>query len=165
MKKLFFTLAVLIASATAVQAQDKSLFDTVYERATAVVNNPASSDEEIQINQFKLTALNYMTTTIKKRGLKKDSYFYESQAVNLSSFVTDFQMNLEKARSISPAKRTEMMKIYTDASNFNPMFKDTDKEKVNCYVNDKSTLTPFCLDTDWEKAYDQATTMAKAALR
>ena len=165
MKKLFFTLAVLIASATAVQAQDKSLFDTVYERATAVVNNPASSDEEIQINQFKLTALNYMTTTITKRGLKKDSYFYESQAVNLSSFVTDFQMNLEKARSISPAKRTEIMKIYTDASKFNPMFKDTDKEKVNCYVNDKSTLTPFCLDTDWEKAYDQATTMAKAALR
>lgn len=165
MKKLVLTLLVLIASATGIQAQDKSLFDTVYERATAVVNNPASSDEEIQINQFKVTALNYMTTMVKKRGLKKDSYFYESQAVNLSSFITDFQVNLEKARSISPAKRTEILKIYTDASKFNPMFKDTDKEKVNAYVNDRTTLTPFCIDTDWEKAYDQATTLAKAALK
>jgi hypothetical protein len=74
-------------------------------------------------------------------------------------------VNLEKARAISPAKRTEILKIYTDASKFNPLFKDTDKEKVNAYVTDKTTLTPFCIDTDWEKAYDQATTMAKAALK
>ena len=163
MKKMLITLLVLIASATGIQAQ--SLYKTVYDRATAVVNNPASSDEEIQINQFKVTALNYMSMMVKKRGLEKDSYFYDSQAVNLASFVTDFQANLEKARTLSPAKRTEIIKIYTDASKYNPMFKDTDKEKVNCDVNDKNTLTPFCIDTDWEKAYDQATTLAKAALK
>ncbi|MCH5175813.1 MAG: hypothetical protein J1F40_07990 [Prevotellaceae bacterium] len=162
MKKVLITLLVLTASVTGIQAQ--SLYKTVYDKAMAVVNNPASSDEETQINQFKLTALNYMSMMIKKRGLQKDSYFYDSQAVNLSSFVTDFQLNLEKARSISPAKRTEILKIYTDASKFNPMFKDTDKEKVNCYVDDRTTLTPFCIDTDWEKAYDQATTLTKAAL-
>ena len=83
----------------------------------------------------------------------------------MASFVTDFQANLEKARAISPAKRNEILKIYTDASKYNPLFKDTDKEKVNCYINDKSTLTPFCIDTNWEKAYDQATTMVKLALR
>lgn len=163
MKKLLITLLVLTASVTGIQAQ--SLYKTVYDKATAVVNNPASSDEEIQISQFKLTALNYISLMVKKRGLQKDSYFYDSQAVNLNSFITDFQVNLEKGRTISPAKRTEILKIYTDASKFNPMFKDTDKEKVNCYVDDRTTLTPFCLDTDWEKAYDQATTMAKAALR
>jgi hypothetical protein len=102
---------------------------------------------------------------VQKRGLKKDTYFYDSQAVNMTSFITDFQVNLEKARAISPAKRMEIMKIYTDASKFNPMFKDTDKERANAYVNDKSTMTPFCLDTDWEKAYDQATTLTKAALK
>ena len=102
---------------------------------------------------------------VQKRGLKKDSYFYDSQAVNMQSFITDFQVNLEKARKISPAKRLEILKIYTDACKFNPMFKDTDKERVNCYVDDKRTLTPFCLDTDWEKAYDQATTLSKAALK
>ena len=163
MKKIILSLLVLMASATGLQAQ--SLYKTVYDKATAVVNNPASSDEEIEINQFKVTALNYLTAQVQKRAMKKDTYFYDSQAVNLSSFVTDFQVNLEKARAISPAKRMEIIKIYTDASKFNPLFKDTDKDKVNCYVEDKRTLTPFCLDTDWEKAYDQATTLAKAALK
>ncbi|MBR3619815.1 MAG: hypothetical protein IKN44_08735 [Bacteroidaceae bacterium] len=163
MKKMLLSLLVLMASVTGIQAQ--SLYKTVFDKATAVVNNPASSDEEIQINQFKVTALNYISMMVKKRGLDKDAYFYDSQAVNMSSFITDFQVNLEKARAISPAKRTEILKIYTDASKFNPLFKDTDKEKVNAYVTDKTTLTPFCIDTDWEKAYDQATTMAKAALK
>lgn len=163
MKKLLLTGLMLIASLTGMQAQ--SLYRTVFDNATAVVNNPASSDDAIQINQFKVTALNYMSTMVKKRGLQKDSYFYDSQAVNLASFVTDFQANLEKARTLAPSKRTEILKIYTDASRFNPMFKDPDKEKVNCYVDDRNTLTPFCLDTDWEKAYEQATTLAKAALR
>ncbi|MBO4672876.1 MAG: hypothetical protein J5616_00795 [Bacteroidaceae bacterium] len=163
MEKMLLSLLVLMASVTGMQAQD--LFKNVHDRATAIVNNPASSDEEIQINQFKVTALNYISMMVKKRGLDKDAYFYDSQAVNMSSFITDFQVNLEKARTMSMAKRTEILKIYTDASKFNPLFKDTDKEKVNAYVNDKSTLTPFCIDTDWEKAYDQATTMAKAALK
>lgn len=163
MKRMLFTLLVLMVSVTSINAQ--SLYKTVFDRATAIVNDPKSSDEAIEINQFKITALNYMSTQIKKRGLNKDSYFYDSQAVNLTSFITDFQANLDKARTISPAKRTQIIKIYTDASKYNPMFKDTDKEKVNCYVDDKTTLTPFCLDTDWEKAYDQATTLAKAALK
>lgn len=163
MKKNILTLLLLVAVATSVQAQ--SLYTTVRDKAMAVVNNPASSDEETQINQFKLTALNYITMMVQKRGLKKDTYFFDSQAVNLSSFITDFQVNLEKARAISPAKRLEVLKIYTEASKFNPLFKDTDKEKVNCYVEDRKTLTPFCIDTDWEKAYDQATTLVKAALR
>lgn len=163
MKKIILSLLVLMTSVASMQAQD--LFKTVRDNATKVVNNPNSSDEEIQINQFKVTALNYLSMMVQKRGLKKDTYFYDSQAVNMTSFITDFQVNLEKARAISPAKRLEIMKIYTDASKFNPMFKDTDKERANAYVNDKTTLTPFCLDTDWEKAYDQATTLTKAALK
>ena len=163
MKKIILSLLVLMASVASIQAQD--LFKTVRDNATKLVNNPSSSDEEIQINQFKVTALNYLAMMVQKRGLKKDTYFYDSQAVNMTSFITDFQVNLEKARAISPAKRMEIMKIYTDASKFNPLFKDTDKEKVNCYVDDKTTMTPFCLDTDWEKAYDQATTLTKAALK
>jgi len=163
MKRIILSLLVLTISVASIQAQD--LYKTVRDNATKVVNNPKSSDEEIQISQFKVTALNYLSMMVTKRGLKKDTYFYDSQAVNMSSFVTDFQVNLEKARAISPAKRMEIIKIYTEASKFNPMFKDTDKERANAYVNDKTTLTPFCLDTDWEKAYDQATTLAKAALK
>ncbi|MDE5739086.1 MAG: hypothetical protein K2H04_07760 [Bacteroidaceae bacterium] len=165
MKKVIFTLLTLIASANSIQAQNKNLYDVVYEEATKIVNNPKSSDDQIQINQFKVTALNYMSMMIQKSGMKKDEMFYATQAVMMSSFVTDFHANMLKAQEMSPSKRNEILKIYTDACKYNPMFKDTDKERANAYVNDKSSLTPFCLDTNWEKAYDQATTLAKAALK
>jgi hypothetical protein len=156
---------VLIASVNSMQAQNKNLYDVVYDDAIKVVNSPKSSDDQVQINQFKVTALNYMTMMLQKRGMKKDEMFYATQAVMMSSFVTDFQANMLKAQEISPSKRAEILKIYTDACKNNPMFKDTDKERANAYVNEKGSLTPFCLDTNWEKAYDQATTLAKAALR
>ena len=43
--------------------------------------------------------------------------------------------------------------------------KDTDKERVLCYVNDKQTYTPFSLDTDWEKAYKQASENVKKVFK
>ena len=73
MKKIILSLFVLMASVASMQAQD--LFKTVRDNATKVVNNPNSSDEEIQINQFKVTALNYLSMMVQKRGLKKDAYF------------------------------------------------------------------------------------------
>ena len=101
MKKILLSMLVLMASATGIQAQ--SLYNTVHERATAIVNNPASSDEEVQINQFKVTALNYISMMVKKRGLAKDTYFFDSQAVNLSSFITDWEKAYDQATTLVKA--------------------------------------------------------------
>ena len=155
MKKILFLSALISFSFGKLDAQE--LYRTVYENAIAVVNDAKSTDEQIQINQFKITALNYMNSQVRKSGEEKDSYFYDSQAVNLASFITDFESNVMKARAMSTAKRLQVIEIYRNASLANPLFKDADKEKVYCYVNDKATFTPFSLDTDWEKAYDQAT--------
>ena len=154
--KKFFTLIALIATSIS-QSFGQDLYQKVYENAIEIVNNPQSSDEQIQINQFKVTALNYIASEVRKRGEEKDSYFYDSQAVNLASFITDFESNIMKARAMSTNKRLQVIEIYRNASLSNPMFKDTDKEKVYCYVNDKATFTPFSIDTDWEKAYEIAT--------
>lgn len=148
---------------TAVNAQ--SLYKRVHDNATAVVNNAASNEQQIQINQFKITVLNYMMTQSKKRNLNKDDYFFDSQAVNLATFVTDFETNIIKARQISTEKRLAVIECYRNASLQNPLFNDTDKDATYCYVNDKQTYTPFSLDTDWEKAYDQATKNIKAILK
>lgn len=168
MKKLLLSMFVLAQSIMVAQAQteqNQSLFETVHKYATAIVNDPKSSEEQIQTNQFKVTALNYITTQVMKRGLKKDEYFFDSQAVNMQSFVSEFLMNLDKARAISAAKRMEVIKVYRDASLKNPLFNDTDRERTYCYVNDKQTFTPFSLDTDWEKAYEQATKNIKTVFR
>lgn len=163
MKKVL-TAAMLLA-ATSLTASAQSLYKTVLDKATAIVNNPASSEEQTQIAQFKVTCLNYIASQVVKRGTQVDSYFYDSQAVNLQSFITDYLVNLENTRQLSPTKRSEVIKAYCTASTSNPLFRDVDKEKVNCYINDKATLTPFCVDTDWEKAYDQATSKVRQILK
>ena len=154
---------MVAASSLTVNAQN--LYKKVFDNATAVVNDAASNDQQIQINQYKITALNYISNQVKKRGLTKDSYFYDSQAVNLASFITDFETYIIKARAISTEKRLEVIACYRDASLNNPLFNDTDKETTYVYVNDKQTYTPFSLDTNWEKAYDQATEKMKTILK
>ena len=164
MNKIILTIMMMAASAyMTVSAQ--SLYKKVFDNATAVVNNAASNDQQIQINQFKITALNYISNQVNKRKQEKNSYFYDSQAVNLASFITDFETAIIKARGISTEKRLEVLACYRDASLQNPLFGDDDKETTYVYVNDKQTYTPFSLDTDWEKAYDQATEKMKAILK
>ena len=48
MKKSIITMLLLAMATVCTQAQ--SLYKTVYDKATAVVNNPASSDEEVQLS-------------------------------------------------------------------------------------------------------------------
>lgn len=163
MKRLFIATMLSVMAIGAMQAQ--SLYKKVFDNAVAVVNDAAANDQQIQVNQFKITALNYITNQVSKRKLEKNGYFYDSQAVNLASFVTDFETNIIKARSISTEKRLAVIACYRDASLQNPLFTDTDKETTLVYVNDKQTYTPFSLDTDWEKAYDQATEKIKAILK
>ena len=141
MKQIFITALIAAVSYTAASAQ--SLYKKVFDNAT----------------------LNYISNQVKKRKLEKNSYFYDSQAVNLASFITDFETAIIKARAISTEKRLEVLACYRDASLQNPLFGDDDKETTYVYVNDKQTYTPFSLDTDWEKAYDQATEKVKAILK
>lgn len=163
MRRIITMICLIVAGYAQVSAQQ--LYKKVYDNAIAVVNNAKSTDEQIQINQFKVTAMNYMTSQIKKSGKEQDSYFYDSQAVNMASFITDFETNVMKARAMSTAKRLQVIEIYRDASLKNPLFNDADKETANCYVNDKATFTPFSLDTNWEKAYEIATQKIKELFR
>ena len=148
MKKLFFTCMLAFA---ALSAHSQTLFETVYNNAIKKVNSADSPTETVQINHFEVTVLNYIQAQVSKRGLNKDGFFFDSQAVSLKSFVDDFLYYLEKVR-LSPAKRLEVIACYRDASLNNPLFNDPDKETVYCYVNDKKTYTPFSLDTDWRRA-------------
>lgn len=163
MKQTILTIVLAMALTSQVNAQ--SLYQKVHDNATAVVNNAASNEQQIQVNQFKVTVLNYIMSQAKKRNLTKDTYFYDSQAVNLASFVTDFETDIIKARQISTEKRLAVIECYRAASLANPLFNDSDKETVMCYVNDTKTYTPFSLDTDWEKAYNQVTVKIKEILK
>ncbi len=157
-------LILIIGGLSVACADAQNLYKTVMERATDVINNPASMAEDVSICQFKIAALNYIMAKMKEMGMQKDPYFYDSQAVNLESFLADYKENLGKAKAVSAAKAAEITKVYKEATLSNPLVNDADKEKVNANVN-AASKTPFSLDTNWENAYDEATRKAKAVLK
>ena len=155
----------VLAFGAMVSMNAQTLYKKVFDNAVAVVNDAASNDRQIQINQFKITALNYISNQVTKRKLEKNSYFYDSQAVSMASFLTDFETNLIKARAISTEKRLAVIDCYRSASLQNALFNDQDKETTLVYVNDTQTYTPFSLDTDWEKAYEAANAKIKTIMK
>jgi len=163
MKKcmLLFCLVAL----SSVQSYGQSIYETVYRGALAKVNSASSSDATIDINQFEVTALNYLYLQVEKRDLEMGDYFYDNQAVNLKSFVDDFLYYLETARTMSTDKRKAVIDCFRNASLKNEMFGDLNRERSLCYVNDVNTYTPFSLDTNWEKAYSQAMKDIKEVLK
>ena len=158
MKKLIIPAMALAMAIQPVKGQ--TLYEAVYEKVQSVVNNPASSDVEKQENRFKLEALNYLKTKGQQQGLTSDSYFLDSQAVNLTSFIDDFLTNVRTAEKVSKSKRDEMVRCYVNAAKKFPLFQDPANS-----VADESKAIPFPINTDWEKAYDNATTVAKSILK
>ena len=108
MKKIILSLLVLMASVASVQAQD--LFKTVRDNATKVVNNPASSDEEIQINQFKVTALNYLSMMVQKRGLKTSRSIWKRLVPSLPPSAWKSSKFIQMPASSTPCSRTQTRK-------------------------------------------------------
>ena len=62
MKSILLTAFMVAASSLTVNAQN--LYKKVFDNATAVVNDAASNDQQIQINQYKITALNYISNQV-----------------------------------------------------------------------------------------------------
>ena len=158
MKKLIIPAMALAMASQPVEGQ--TLYEAVYENVQKVLNLPAASAAEKQENQFKLEALNYLKTKGQQEGLTRDSYFLDSQAVNLTSFIDDFLTNVRTAEKTSKAKGEEMVRCYINAAKKFPLFQDPANT-----VADESKLIPFPLNTDWEKAYDNATTVAKSIIK
>ena len=46
--------------------------------------------------------------------------------------------------------------MFMDASVSNPLFEDADEDNTMSYIIKGGELTPFCLNTDWQKAYAAA---------
>ena len=163
MKKVVFIFSMIIMSAITVNAQ--SMFKTVRDGATKIVDNPKSKQSEIDIAQFKITALNYIVGQVSKRGLSKTDLFYDIQAVNMKCFVDDCRYYALQANKKSAAKRKQVMECFKKASLDNPLFNDADKKNAQVYVRDQNSETPFSLDTDWEKAYDQVSRNIKSVMK
>lgn len=151
MKQALLLLLLLCASFPLSSAQ--KVYDYVLQSSTNTVNNPLATYTDAQVAQFKRTALVYL----KKKCFEKvdtiSGEFLDVQAYYLSEFVTLFCRDVYQARRLSETGRKERIMLFMDASVSNPLFDDSDQQTTMAYIIDGNSVMPFCLNTDWPKAY------------
>lgn len=157
---MFFALLLLL-SATAPQARAQEVYNLVLENATRIVNSPTANFTQTRVAQFKLTALVYMKKKAFETKAEVSSELLNTQAYYLSEFLSLFFDELLKDRKATAETRKKVLFLFMDASLSNPLFGDTDEDTTQAYIKEGSEITPFSLDTDWEKAYAAAKSQIK----
>lgn len=154
-RPLFYSslLALLLAPNT-LKAQE--VYNMVLENATKTVNSPSKSFTQVKIAQFKSTALVYLKKKAFENSKEVKEEFLNMQAYYLSEFIFLFFTQILKDHKLSDEERRKKIYLFMDASLSNPLFNDPDTETTQSYIKEGSELTPFSLDTDWQKAWHAA---------
>lgn len=152
-RRLICTL-LLLCLLTPLPAQN--VFRMVTEGATRTVQNPMSGYTRRCMAQFKLDALKFLEENATSRldSLER-APLLDTQAYYLSEFMTlYFEVLLKnKRRGITQEDWRERITLFMDAAASNPLFGDATTEESQRYVRAGNNLTPFPLNTDWQKAY------------
>lgn len=137
-----------------IHASGQDIFNTVLEDSKKIMNDSTNNIVAIKIARFKYTDLQY----IKKKAFEKEGDvtkdFMDNQAYYMTEFLSTFFKAVILNTDLKKSEKKDLILLFIDASSSNSLFNDTDKELVNAYIDDsKNQITPFCLDTDWPKAY------------
>lgn len=151
MRRLAIIATVIALSPGSARAQE--VYNLVLNNATRVVNSPTSGYTQTQIAQFKRTALVYLRSKAFEQTDSVPAQFLNTQAYYLSEFLTLFFDEILKSKRLSDSKRKARIMLFMDASLSNPLFKDPDEDTTMAFIKNGGELTPFCLNTDWQKAY------------
>lgn len=159
MKKWIFLIFFVCFGMKESTAQE--VFNSVLNNAEKIVNDPTSTFTNARICQFKCTVLHYMKKKAFETMPTVTERFLNVQAYYMSEFLSlFFKEILTNKKSTEEEKKARIM-MFMDASCSNPLFDDPDKETVHSYITEGNELTPFSIDTDWEKAYAAATDQLK----
>lgn len=145
-------LTTLLLAVFTMGASAQEIYKIVYQSAEQVVNDPTSSITKAKIAQFKLSQLTYLRQKAFETMPEVTDRFLDVQAYYLTEFMTLYQAELVKSATKSAEERSKLAMIFLDATVSNPLFGDTDEETIYAYIKEGTELTPFSLDTDWQKA-------------
>ena len=148
--KTILTTLLLVVFTMGASAQE--IYKIVYQNAEQVINDPTSSITKAKIAQFKLSQLTYLRQKAFETMPEVTDRFLDVQAYYLTEFMALYQAELVKSATKSAEERSNLAMIFLDATVSNPLFGDTDEETIYAYIKEGTELTPFSLDTDWQKA-------------
>lgn len=146
-----FLLSLLFATFT-LGGSAQEIYKLVYQSAKSTLENPATPLTKAKIAQFKLSQLTYLYQKAFDTMPEVTDRFLDVQAYYLSEFLTLYQTDLVKSSKMSGEERAKRVMIFLDATVSNPLFNDKDEETIYAYIKEGTEITPFSLDTDWEKA-------------
>ncbi len=151
MPKLILALFLLFVFTT--RAESQNIYNFIIENARQTVNNPGSSFSRKQIEQFKLNALEYIKQMLPNENNKAASdSLLDTQAYYLSEFTMLYFSKVLEDSQTNSNKRKKNIEIFAQASLQNPLFRNADAKNTQSGINEKNELTPFSLNTDWERA-------------
>lgn len=152
MRHFFFF--ILISFSVLLHSHAQEVYQAVLISAQDVIDNPKSDDTQIKIAQFKLNTLNYMHRKFNETAPDTPARKLDEQAYYMNAFLTTFFVSINKNINKSNNIKKENIMKFIEASVSSPMFNDKNHKLTYTYIEDGDNLTPFCLDTDWEKAYN-----------
>ncbi len=151
MKKLFYTLIAFLTISATANAQE--VFNSVLESAQNALKDPVQNFSKTQIAKFKIDELNYLKSKTSKYESIKRNDLLDIQAYYMSEFISRYLTEIICCEGQPDSVKKATVYLFVNASAMCPLFNDKDKDNINKYINSDKQLTPFCLDTDWKKAY------------
>lgn len=151
MKRL--VLFTLFGALFALPMKSQEVFNQVVNNAKQVIDDPKANPFMLAISQFKYTALNYLcNTAIKQNGGGVKGDWLDKQAYGLNHFIISYFTDLSNAPKNNDKIKKDIMLHYWKACSDNMLFQGQDKEITEVFIQDRDCITPFSLNTDWEKA-------------
>ena len=151
MKKIIYLSLLLCFLPLKMSAQE--VYNYLLDATTNTVNNPTSTYTQVRIAQFKRTALVYLKRKAFEQMPEVTEDFINKQAYYMSEYVALFFDELLKGKKDDDNKRMAKIYLFMDTSKAYPLFDDPDTEVTDSYIIEGNELTPFSLNTDWQKAY------------
>ena len=148
---MFYTLIALLTISATANAQE--VFNSVLESARNALKDPVQNFSKTQIAKFKIDELNYLKSKTSKYESIKKNDLLDLQAYYMSEFISRYLTEIICCEGQPDSVKKATVYLFVNASAMCPLFNDNDKDTINKYINSDKQLTPFCLDTDWKKAF------------
>lgn len=149
MKRILMTATALLALSSSIKAQE--IYEHILGNATRIINTPSTSFTQNRIAFFKWTALTYIGEKSLEENMTDREKFLDTQAYSLSEFMNLFYHEVLENHKLSESERPQRLNIFVKATRSYPLFSDSDDNVTQQFVRSGTELTPFSLNTDWEK--------------